>query len=205
MQYEIERFNDPAFFTWLNSLGPHKTGTAHLFNKVLMCGFAAFDVLETWGEDRTYLIPDLPDLPSMVTYFFTSEGKRIFVAFVYGHGQHALLTEITMVQLAILPVGVRTVSGKRLQTLVHTIISAPDDSKPINHQFIAQPACGAYLGMHEIERPADPFAAVTDGTMPVSQRKLLRLDIGHPLLAASHVNTHGGLLTLSQPTQMEQA
>lgn len=205
MQYEIERFNDPAFFTWLDSLGPHKAGTTHLFNKVLVCGYAAFDVLETWGENRAYLIPDLPELPSMVTYFFNSEGKRIFAAFIYGHGQHALLIEITIVQLAMLPTGVRTVSGKRLQTPVHTIISAPDDGKPINHQFIAQPACGAYLGVHEIERPADPFAVVTDGTMQVIQRKLLRLDIGHPLLAASHVNTHAGLLTLSLPGPMEQA
>lgn len=205
MQYEIERFADPAFFTWLNSLGPHNNGTTHLFNKVLACGYASFDVLETWSEDREYMIPDLPELPSLVTYFFTSEGKRIFVAFVYGHNQHALLTEITMVQLAILPVGVRTVSGKRLQTPVYTIISAPDDSKPINHQFIGQPASGAYLGIHEIERATDPFAVAFEGAAPVLQRKLLRLDIGHPLLAASHVNTHGGLLSLSQPSPVEQA
>lgn len=202
--FRIERFSlesraNLEFFDWLEHISKASHKQTMLFNSQLACGYAHYDALATWQQDRCYRIQSTPVTPARLVHFITSGGRRIFAGVVYDRNK-VVLIEITPVQLFILPAGIRTDTGQLYQPPLHPIIAAPDDKVPVLQSF-ADNQEGIYLGFREEEDEADPMAKpLTDiayqSNPPPAALKRLVFDVGHPSLMPGRVNMDAALLSL---------
>lgn len=202
MKYDIQRFDDPAFFKWLDGLDPSRTGSKCGFNKAVIMGYVAMDALATWADDRFYSVPDGMGNISMMSYFMTSEGKRLFVAFIYGSNygsnNRAVLMEITTLQLLVAPLGVRTPTGRKIMVPLVPSIGAPNDKKPLRNAMI-NPSEESFIGVRE-EEDVNFLINVKQQTTedkPPEIKTYLKVEIGHPALAMSTVNHNLELASLA--------
>jgi hypothetical protein len=200
----VERYplSDPrhtSFFRWLSSLNEHAHGQTKLFDGRIVCGYAHYDALVTYPDDRCYSIEATPAIPSTLMHFATSGAERVFAAVLYDRNK-AILFEIDWLQLLILPKGVRTESGQVYTPRMHPIIVAPGDGAPLL-QAKHDKASGTYLGFREADVPADPTVkkpTAADGQEAPASKPLKRLvfDVGHPSLTQARVNMDAVLLSL---------
>lgn len=198
MKYEIQRFDDPAFFKWLDGLDPFRTGSKCGFNKAVIMGYVAMDALATWADDRFYSVPDGMGNISMMSYFMTSEGKKVFVAFIYGNNNRAVIMEITLLQLLVAPLGVRTPTGRKIMVPLVPSIAAPNDKKPLRNAMI-NPQDESYLGVREeedINFLINVKPQTTEDKTP-EIKTYLKVEIGHPALAMATINQNLELASLA--------
>ena len=186
--YTIHRHADLNFFHWLAQLNPSRSGEVANLNKELFCTYIAYDALAAWVDERIYTLPAGWPAISELTYFGTSESKRIFCGALFGDGKRALLFEIFPLQLLLLPYGVRHEDSKTvLEPALRYEIHLPDDKKMVSNIFM-QKDDGAGLMISE-ETQSDPLAQVNPltGLKPVLPNRL-RIDAYLPELANVHFN-----------------
>jgi hypothetical protein len=204
MRYELLRYVDPDFFSWLASLDPSKTGSKATFNKRVTMGYIAMDTLATWADDRHFHVPDGMGAISQMAYFMTPGGKssgknlRLFVAFIYGNHDRAVVMEITLLQLLLTPLGVRTPTGRKIHVPLVPSIAVPNDGVPIRDALI-NPSEESYLGVREEETVNflvnEPKLA-KDAPPPNPKRHLI-IELGHPALAEGTINKNPELESLA--------
>lgn len=187
LTYTILRHAHLSFFNWLAELNPSRSGEVAHLNKELFCTYVAYDALADWVDQRIYTLPKLPQI-SELTYFGTSQGKRLYGAALFGDGKRALLFEVFPLQLLLLPYGIRHEgSSEILEPGLRYEIHLPDDKKPVSNIFSQQ---GDFAGlMLSEETPTDPLAQVNPqtGLKPVLPNRL-RIDACLPDLAFAHFN-----------------
>ncbi len=186
--YIIHRHADLSFFNWLAKLEPSRSGEIANLNKELFCTYIAYDALTAWVGERIYTLPrNLPPI-SELTYFCTSEGKRIFCAALFGNGKRAILFEVFALQLLLLPFGVRHEDSETtLEPALRYEIHLPDDKKPVENVLLQQ---NDYTGlMISEETQSDPLAVINPltGLKPVLPNRL-RIDAYLPELANVYFN-----------------
>lgn len=201
--FRIERFplesrGNLEFFDWLEHLSKASHKQTMLFNGQLACGYAHYDALATWREDRCYRIQSTPATPARLVHFLSSGGRRIFAGVVFD--RKAVLFEISLVQLFILPVGIRTDTGLVYRPPLHPIIAAPDDGVPILQSFSDNQE-GIYLGFREEEEEVDPMAKpladiAYQSNPPPATLKRVVFDVGHRSLMPARVNMDPALLSM---------
>lgn len=193
--YNIHRHADVDFFRWLAQLNPSRSGEVAHLNKELFCTYVAYDALADWVDQRVYTLPKLPEI-SALTYFASSQGKRLYGCALFGDGKRALLFEVFPLQLLLLPYGIRHEGSTEILTPgLRYEIHLPDDKKPVSNIFSQQ---GDYAGlMLSEETQSDPLAQVNPqtGLKPVLPNRL-RIDACLPELAYVHFNQSPVLDTL---------
>ena len=193
--YTVHRHSDVSFFNWLGQLNPSRSGEVAHLNKELFCTYVAYDALADWVDQRVYTLPKLPQI-SELTYFASSQGKRIYCAALFGDGKRALLFEVFPLQLLLLPYGIRHEGSTEILTPgLRYEIHLPDDKKPVSNIFSQQDDC-AGLMLSE-ETPADPLAQVNPQTgLKPTLPNQLRIDAWLPELAYVNFNQSPVLETL---------
>ncbi len=193
--YNIFRHPDLDFFHWLAQLNPSRSGEVAHLNKELFCTYVAYDALADWVDQRIYTLPKLPQISSL-TYFASSQGKRLYGCALFGDGKRALLFEVFPLQLLLLPYGIRHEGSTEILTPgLRYEIHMPDDKMPVSNIFSQQ---GDYAGlMLSEETQSDPLAQVNPqtGLKPVLPNRL-RIDACLPELAYVQFNQSPVLETL---------
>ena len=187
-EYIIHRHADLSFFNWLATLEPSRSGEIANLNKELFCTYIAYDALTAWVDQRIYTLPaKLPPI-SELTYFGTSEAKRIFCGALFGDGKRAVLFEVFTLQLLLLPFGVRHEDSETiLEPALRYEIHLPDDKKPVASMFLQQNDFAGLMLSEETQ--SDPLAVINPltGLKPVLPNRL-RIDAYLPELANVHFN-----------------
>jgi hypothetical protein len=194
--YTVHRHSDVSFFNWLAQLNPSRSGEVAHLNKELFCTYVAYDALAEWVDKRIYILPGIRHQISNLTYFGSSEGRRLYCAALFADGKRALLFEVFTLQLLLLPYGIRHEgSTEILAPGLRYEIHLPDDKKPVSNIFSQQ---DDYAGlMLSEETQSDPLAQVNPqtGLKPVLPNRL-RIDACLPELAYVHFNQSPVLETL---------
>ena len=186
--YNIHRHADLNFFNWLAKLEPSRSGEISNLNKELFCTYIAYDALTAWVDERIYTLPGGWPAISELTYFGTSESKRIFCGALFGDGKRALLFEVFPLQLLLLPNGVRHEDSKTiLEPALRYEIHLPDDKKMVSNIFMQKDDFAGLMISEEAQ--SDPLAQVNPLTKlkPILPNRL-RIDAYLPELADVHFN-----------------
>lgn len=195
--YNIHRHADVDFFRWLAQLNPSRSGEVAHLNKELFCTYIAYDALDSWIDERIYILPaKLPQQIFELTYFGTSGAERIFCAGLFGDGKRAILFEIFTLQLLLLPYGIRHEGSTEILTPgLRYEIHLPDDKKLVSNIFTQKDDCAGLMLSEETQ--SDPLAQVNPqtGLKPVLPNRL-RIDACLPELAYVQFNQSPVLETL---------
>jgi len=185
--YTIYRHHDLAFFDWLGKLEPSRSGEIASLNQQLFCTYVAYDALSSWMSERIYTLPANTPQITDITYFGTSQGKRLFCAALFHDSKAAVLFEVFPLQLLVLPFGVCNEDGKEYQPGIRFELHLPDDGKQVSHIFTLK-NFGAGLMLSE-EPIADPLAGpVSSSAQPQRTPTALRIDATLPDLACAQFN-----------------
>ena len=195
--YLIHRHSDLKFFDWLATLNPSRSQENASLNNELFCTYVAHDALSTWVDDRVYRLPaSLPQV-SELTYFGTTQAKRIFCAALFGQSQRALLFEVFPLQLMLLPYGVCNEGAQEYQPGLRFEIHLPDDKRPVSNVFtLTNDGCGLMLSEESQTEPLRPNDPVIGLRPPLPNR--LRIDACLPDLVSVQFNQSPVLDSLLQ-------
>ena len=195
--YLIHRHSDLKFFDWLAGLNPSRSQENASLNNELFCTYVAYDALSTWVDDRVYRLPaSLPQV-SELTYFGTTQAKRIFCAALFGQSQRALLFEVFPLQLMLLPYGVCNECAQEYQPGLRFEIHLPDDKRPVSNLFtLTNDGCGLMLSEESQTEPLRPHDQVINIQPQLPNR--LRIDACMPDLVSVQFNQSPVLDSLLQ-------